>query len=168
MQFFKTSIIGGSFAIWGVLFACFDCSISHLRKKEDLWNPILSGAATGGLLAARSGLKNMGKNAVIGGVILAAIEGLGVVISRYVVPMFERNQMNAAAPIDLLDPPIDPSRKHAWKTTVSTSFTPNHDDIYFQPAIQTNDGLSNFDNNSTTLEKNDNENKTKKSSWGLW
>ncbi len=52
----------------------------------------MSGAATGGLLAARSGWKSAGRNAVIGGAILAAIEGMGVLISRYVMPMFERSQ----------------------------------------------------------------------------
>ena len=155
----RAPITGGSFAIWGVLFACFDCSISHLRKKEDLWNPILSGAATGGLLAARSGLKNMGKNAVIGGVILAAIEGMGVVISRYVVPMFERNQMNAAAPVDLLEPPFDPSRKSAWKGSISTSI---NDDIFFQPTVPMEITTNNFDKATVT------DDKKNKSSWSLW
>ncbi len=46
----------------------------------------------------------MGKNALIGGVILAAIEGLSVVVSRYVMPRIERSQM----PVDKLEPPKDP------------------------------------------------------------
>jgi import inner membrane translocase subunit TIM17 len=29
----RVPILGGSFAIWGTLFSCFDCSISHIRKK---------------------------------------------------------------------------------------------------------------------------------------
>ena len=43
----RVPILGGSFAIWGTLFSCFDCTFSHMRKKEDPWNAILSGAATG-------------------------------------------------------------------------------------------------------------------------
>ena len=36
-----------------MLFSSFECIISHMRKKEDLWNGIMSGAATGGVLAAQ-------------------------------------------------------------------------------------------------------------------
>lgn len=39
--------------MWGLCFASFDCSIAAVRKKEDPWNAILSGACTGGLLAIR-------------------------------------------------------------------------------------------------------------------
>jgi import inner membrane translocase subunit TIM17 len=42
----------------------------------------MSGAATGGLLAIRAGPKAAGKNALIGGVLLALIEGLGILISN--------------------------------------------------------------------------------------
>ncbi len=45
--------IGGSFAVWGGLFSAFDCSLVALRHKEDPWNPILSGALTGGILQVR-------------------------------------------------------------------------------------------------------------------
>ena len=48
--------------------------------QEDPWNAILSGAATGGILAARAGLKAAGKSALAGGVILAAIEGLNLLV----------------------------------------------------------------------------------------
>lgn len=40
----------------------------------------MSGAATGGILAARAGLKAAGKSALVGGVILAAIEGLNILV----------------------------------------------------------------------------------------
>jgi hypothetical protein len=69
-----------------VLFSCCDCTITAIRRKEDPWNAIASGAATGGILAARAGLKAAGRSAVVGGVILAAIEGLNiVVVSRSIV-----------------------------------------------------------------------------------
>ncbi|CAG0926253.1 unnamed protein product, partial [Notodromas monacha] len=51
----RAPIIGGSFAIWGGMFTTLDCSLAHLRGKEDPWNSIMSGAATGGILAARNG-----------------------------------------------------------------------------------------------------------------
>lgn len=54
-----------------------------VRHKEDAWNPILSGAATGGILALRAGPKTAAKNAVVGGVLLAVIEGMGILASRF-------------------------------------------------------------------------------------
>ena len=44
----------GSFAMWGCLFSVMDCSFVYIRKKEDPWNSIASGAITGGLLSIRS------------------------------------------------------------------------------------------------------------------
>lgn len=74
-------ITGGSFAVWGGLYSSFDCTFSAIRQKEDPWNSILSGAATGGVLAARAGPKAALRNAVVGGVLLGLIEGLGIAIS---------------------------------------------------------------------------------------
>jgi import inner membrane translocase subunit TIM17 len=71
----RAPTLGGQFAVWGGLFSSFDCTLAHFRRKEDPWNSIISGAATGGLLAARAGPKAAGKNALIGGVLLALIEG---------------------------------------------------------------------------------------------
>ena len=48
----------GSFAVWGGLFSTFDCTLIAVRGKEDPWNSIASGAITGGVLAARTGLKS--------------------------------------------------------------------------------------------------------------
>ena len=47
----RAPVTGGSFATWGALFATFDCSFAAIRRKEDPWNSIASGAATGGLLS---------------------------------------------------------------------------------------------------------------------
>lgn len=49
----RAPVTGGSFATWGALFATFDCSFAAIRHKEDPWNSIASGAATGGVLAMR-------------------------------------------------------------------------------------------------------------------
>lgn len=50
--------------------------------QEDPFNSITSGALTGALLAIRSGPKIMAGSALLGGVVLAMIEGMGVVMSR--------------------------------------------------------------------------------------
>jgi len=78
--------LGGSFAIWGGLFSTFDCSLVALRQKEDPWNSIASGALTGGVLQARHGPASAARHAVMGGVILAMIEGMGIMITRMLAP----------------------------------------------------------------------------------
>jgi import inner membrane translocase subunit TIM17 len=78
-------VLGGQFAVWGGLFACCDCSLTAIRQKEDPWNSIISGATTGGILAARAGPRAMASAAVVGGVLLALIEGMGIMFSRMVV-----------------------------------------------------------------------------------
>jgi len=108
-----------------MLFSGFECIISHARKKEDLWNGIASGAATGGVLAARAGLKAAGKNALMGGVLLAAIEGLGVLAQRLVAPMMEETSQSAGQPVDKLEPPSDPLRPYRApiRRAMSKAFT---------------------------------------------
>ena len=39
--------------MWGGLFSTFDCALLAIRQKDDPINPIVSGAITGGVLAAR-------------------------------------------------------------------------------------------------------------------
>lgn len=68
--------------MWGGLFSFYDCLFQGIRGREDPWNAIAAGAATGGSLAARAGWKAVGKNAAIGGVLLAMIEGLGVLVGK--------------------------------------------------------------------------------------
>jgi len=84
----RSPIIAGNFAVWGGMFSTIDCTLVHFRKKEDPWNSIISGAATGGILAARSGLPAMAGSAVIGGVLLALIEGLGILFTRFQADSF--------------------------------------------------------------------------------
>lgn len=48
----------------------------------------MSGAATGGILAARAGIKAAGKSALVGGVILAAIEGLNILVVSSIFSIF--------------------------------------------------------------------------------
>lgn len=57
-----------------------------LIVQEDPWNSIVSGAATGGILAARAGPKAMASAAVVGGVLLALIEGMGIMFTSMTAP----------------------------------------------------------------------------------
>ena len=95
--------------MWGGLFACCDCGLSALRQKEDPWNSIMSGAATGGILAARAGPRAMASAAVVGGIILALIEGMGIWMNNYFSmppPGMEEMQMQTPPVNDITAPPI--------------------------------------------------------------
>mmetsp|Transcript_34975 Transcript_34975/g.52193 ORF Transcript_34975/g.52193 Transcript_34975/m.52193 type:complete len:232 (-) Transcript_34975:576-1271(-) len=89
-------VLGGQFAVWGGVFACCDCSLTAIRQKEDPWNSIVSGAATGGILAARAGPKQMATAAAFGGFILALIEGCGIMFTK-----MTSGSMGAPSPDDL-------------------------------------------------------------------
>lgn len=82
----RTPVLAGGFAVWGLLFSSYDCSFEALRRKEDPWNSILAGAATGATLAARAGPRAAAGQAVIGGVLLAAIEGVGIMVQEMLAP----------------------------------------------------------------------------------
>ncbi len=100
----RSPILGGQFAVWGGLFACCDCSLTAIRKKEDPWNSIVSGAITGGVLAARAGPKAMASSAFFGGMILAMIEGVGIALNKFPgVPGPE--EMGMMGPSDPTAPP---------------------------------------------------------------
>ncbi|XP_026481639.1 mitochondrial import inner membrane translocase subunit Tim17-B-like [Ctenocephalides felis] len=85
----RSPIIAGNFAIWGGMFSTIDCALVCIRKKEDPWNSIASGALTGGVLAARNGLAAMAGSAVIGGAILALIEGVSILLTRFSAEQFK-------------------------------------------------------------------------------
>ncbi|XP_033167569.1 probable mitochondrial import inner membrane translocase subunit Tim17 3 [Drosophila mauritiana] len=77
----RTPCIAGSFAVWGATFSTVDCALVHYRQREDAWNSILSGAATGGILAARNGIRAMANSALVGCLVLAMIEGAGAAVA---------------------------------------------------------------------------------------
>lgn len=54
----KATLTGAGFAAWGGMFSVVDCSLAHIRKKEDAWNSVGSGFITGGLLQIRRKKKN--------------------------------------------------------------------------------------------------------------
>ncbi|KAG9156049.1 hypothetical protein Leryth_012121 [Lithospermum erythrorhizon] len=74
--------VGGSFAVWGGLFSTFDCTMVYVRQKEDPWNSIIAGAATGGFLQMRQGLGAASRSAMFGGILLALIEGAGIMLNK--------------------------------------------------------------------------------------
>ncbi|KAK6248601.1 hypothetical protein QUC31_020166 [Theobroma cacao] len=74
--------VGGSFAVWGGLFSAFDCTMVYARQKEDPWNSIFAGAATGGFLQMRQGLGSSARSGLFGGVLLALIEGAGIMLNK--------------------------------------------------------------------------------------
>jgi len=82
----KAPKTGGGFAVWGGLFSTFDCAMVYVRQKEDPWNSIFAGAATGGFLQMRQGLGASAKSAAFGGVLLALIEGAGIMLQKVMTP----------------------------------------------------------------------------------
>ncbi|KAH9312747.1 hypothetical protein KI387_027782, partial [Taxus chinensis] len=109
--------IGGRFGVWGGLFSVCDCSLVFARQKEDPWNSIIAGAATGGFLEMRKGFRAAGKSALVGGVLLALIEGAGIMLNRIVSE--NQQQMRIRAMEEAMMPNIEgipalrgiPSRK---------------------------------------------------------
>ncbi|XP_047393037.1 mitochondrial import inner membrane translocase subunit Tim17-B isoform X3 [Sciurus carolinensis] len=103
---------GGSFAVWGCLFSTVDCGLVQIRGREDPWNSITSGAVTGAVLAARSGPLAMMGSAMMGGVLLALIEGVSILLTHYTAQQF-RNV-----------PPLleDPSQLPPKEDTPATGF----------------------------------------------
>ncbi|WVZ14989.1 mitochondrial import inner membrane translocase subunit TIM17-2 [Vigna radiata var. radiata] len=99
--------VGGSFAVWGGLFSAFDCTMVYARQKEDPWNSIVAGAATGGFLSMRQGFAASARSAAFGGVLLALIEGAGIMLNKF---------LSAQQPLPIMidePPPPPPSTQEA-------------------------------------------------------
>lgn len=102
--------IGGSFAVWGGLFSSFDCALVWARKKEDPWNSIGAGALTGGFLQLRQGAAAAGRSALMGGVLLALIEGVGIMLTRFTASLAQQQQqMQLEGPVPEAPPPTRPA-----------------------------------------------------------
>eukprot|EP01041_Mallomonas_annulata_P009736 gene9736-20249_t len=166
----RAPILGGSFAVWGTFFSIFDCSLASIRKREDPWNAILSGAATGGILALRAGLKSAGKSAVVGGLVLAAIEGLNIAVQRVLLPYIEKSQTTQHHIIDMLDPPTDIlsakslNKQTIWDTATIKDYAPPPPAAGFDI-----DAISQFDSTSSSWEnKPKDEEKPVNPWWKPW
>jgi import inner membrane translocase subunit TIM17 len=70
----RAALLGGSFGMWGGVFASMDCMMIYYRQKDDPYNAIVAGFLTGGILAFRGGAAVAFRNAVMGGAILGLIE----------------------------------------------------------------------------------------------
>uniref|UniRef100_A0A8C5J977 Mitochondrial import inner membrane translocase subunit TIM17 n=1 Tax=Junco hyemalis TaxID=40217 RepID=A0A8C5J977_JUNHY len=104
--------LGGSFAVWGGLFSMIDCSMVRMRGKEDPWNSITSGALTGAILAARNGPVAMVGSAAMGGILLALIEGAGILLTRFASTQFPNGPQLSEDPSQLQPPPFSDYRQY--------------------------------------------------------
>lgn len=107
----KAPITGGQFAAWGGMFSMIDCGLVWVRKKEDPWNSIVSGGLTGALLTIRTGPATMLASGVMGAVLLAMIEGVGIMMTRWSAPNFDPTLQEMPQDPSALGsiPPSDPS-----------------------------------------------------------
>ncbi|KAG2257206.1 hypothetical protein Bca4012_094380 [Brassica carinata] len=74
--------VGGIWAVWGGVFSTLDCAMVYARQKEDPWNSIFAGAATGGLLSLRQGFRATGKAALVGGALLTLLQGVQIALDK--------------------------------------------------------------------------------------
>ncbi|CAJ0574580.1 unnamed protein product, partial [Mesorhabditis spiculigera] len=129
----KSPLTGVQFAAWGGMFSTIDCCLVAIRKKEDPFNSITSGALTGGLLAIRSGPRVMAGSALLGGVILAMIEGVGLVTARWMGSMMDPT---APPPEPLDDPRALPPAKSPTEPGLSQA--PNDNAPFGLPGLNMN------------------------------
>jgi len=113
----RVPVMAGGFAMWAMTYSLYECAFSSARGKEDMWNPIMSGAMTGGTLALRAGPRVAAGQFVLGGAILAGIEGFSVWVNRYFIPMMSQD----ATKQDWLEPPVDVLWKHRHSSGISSS-----------------------------------------------
>ena len=79
----RAPILGGSFALWGGIFATSSCVFKHIRGHEDALNSIASGFVTGFTLSIRTGLRGGLRNGLFGGIFLGVIEGVMIFMNMY-------------------------------------------------------------------------------------
>ena len=113
--------LGGSFAVWGGLLSMIDCSMVQVKGKEDPWNCITSGALTGAILAARNGPVAMVGSAAMGGILLALIEGAGILLTRFASAQFPNSPPFAEDPPSCLHPSYHPHLSGTINNTNRTS-----------------------------------------------
>lgn len=141
--------LGGSFAVWGGLFSAFDCSLVAIRKKEDPWNSIASGFLTGGVLQIRHGPASALRHAMMGGVILGMIEGMGIMLTRMVAPSAPiemppggnpneaqmMTQMSAGAPGPSASATPPPAPESSWSSLFGGGKDEPTEDAFSAPPI---------------------------------
>jgi hypothetical protein len=76
----------GNFAAWGTLFSLCECTLLGVRHTDDSWNRIAAGAFTSGALSLRGGRGAILRGAIVGGSLLALIEGASHLMNRMMSP----------------------------------------------------------------------------------
>jgi import inner membrane translocase subunit TIM17 len=114
--------VGGSFAVWMSLYSAFDCTAVHVRQKEDPWNSIIAGASASGVLALRRGLRASAGSVITGGLLLAAIEGVGIAFNSFAA------KQQSLPPLPAYDPNVTTAtglpQPHVSSTDLSSSSFP--------------------------------------------
>lgn len=82
----KASRLAFKFCAWGTSFSVADCVLATLRRKEDVWNPIIAGTCVGMTLPMRKGPKSMIFGAIGGFVVLSVMEAVMVWLQARQVP----------------------------------------------------------------------------------
>lgn len=119
----------------------------------------------------------MGRNAVAGGVILAAIEGVSLLVTRVVMPALEKQFQEDAAGAaivkkkDKLLPPVDPARKlPRYRSSISRSSPGRQGDSFLDDLskqTQYSNTSSSSEQGFVTSSPEDQPPKTS-STWKLW
>lgn len=161
-------VLGGQFAVWGGLFACCDCTLTAIRQKEDPWNSIISGAATGGILAARAGPRVAGQSAFVGGVLLALIEGMGIMFTKITSPPVPTPEDYAAAgAVDVTAPPTTGGLMMPPSSNSSAS-APPYVPSFGESSSSSSDGFDSGMGTETSFSSGSSNNETSSSSGGGW
>lgn len=118
----RAPVTGGNFAVWGLCFSSLDCCLIHIRRKDDPLNAIAAGAGTGAILACRAGMSSMMRSALIGGIFLAVIEGLGLMLAK----VFSPQPQGPMSPYSTYQPTrhvgkLDSDEDHASSTQIATN-----------------------------------------------
>ena len=87
-------MLGGNFALWGLIYSSTECALIKLRHKDDSLNAIVGGFTTGYLLSCRGGWRSGLNNGIVGALILGAIEALQVINSYQTAKQVNRIQNN--------------------------------------------------------------------------
>jgi import inner membrane translocase subunit TIM17 len=128
--------------------------LTAIRQKEDPWNSIVSGAVTGGVLAARAGPRAMASSAFFGGVILAMIEGVGIAMTKWTSPGPE--EMGMMSPSDPTAPPTAGGMMGslAPPPPVSEQARPTADETEDPFAVLANGGGASYSSSSSDFRSN--------------
>ncbi|KAF0907225.1 hypothetical protein E2562_015732 [Oryza meyeriana var. granulata] len=142
--------VAGSFAVWGGLFSACDCAVVFARQKEDPYNAIIAGAATGGILSARQGLRAVVGSSLTGAVYLALFSGFGIMMNSLPVPGTGSVLIDDPFTVDPVPntgsiPVDDPFSPHVEKSHVG-----GHLMDYFRRRVE--GGATNSSNKTETLE----------------